>query len=105
MAATFLQLLLTVLVEKRVDLLRDEIVQTIFQMATVDLAWFHSSFLPGFLLSVQGVPDMNKTEIMNGVRVLEVSDHVHGGSRTNVYTDHFIALRRTRRRLLTKSAA
>ncbi|GFS20899.1 exportin-6-like [Elysia marginata] len=57
----FLKVLLQVLVQKSHDLLQEEIVISVYNMAAVDFDTFFSDFLPGFLTSVEGIDDGQKT--------------------------------------------
>ncbi|GFN87199.1 exportin-6 [Plakobranchus ocellatus] len=57
----FLKVLLQVLVQKSHDLLQEEIVISVYNMAAVDFDAFFSDFLPGFLSSVEGIDDSQKT--------------------------------------------
>ncbi len=50
-------MLLTALAAKSHDLLRDEIVACVYNMAAVDFPAFFGRFLPQFLLQVEGLDD------------------------------------------------
>ncbi|XP_023654269.1 exportin-6 [Paramormyrops kingsleyae] len=59
----FINVLLQVLVHKGHDLLQDEIVLAVYNMASVDFDSFYSAFMPEFLSSCQGV-DANQRSVL-----------------------------------------
>ncbi|CAG5121677.1 unnamed protein product, partial [Candidula unifasciata] len=61
MSQQFLKVLLQVLVQKSHDLLQEEIVISVYNMAAVDFDVFFSDFLPQFLTSVEGIDNNQKS--------------------------------------------
>ncbi|KAJ8364159.1 hypothetical protein SKAU_G00129900 [Synaphobranchus kaupii] len=59
----FINVLLLVLVRRSHDLLQEEIVLAVYNMASVDFDSFYSAFLPHFLSSCQGV-DANQRNVL-----------------------------------------
>ncbi|XP_060560854.1 exportin-6-like [Ruditapes philippinarum] len=60
MLSQFMNVLLQVLVHKSHDLLQEEIVVTIYNMASVDFDRFYSEFLPHFLTGCDGLDNGQK---------------------------------------------
>ncbi|KAK3797258.1 hypothetical protein RRG08_030482 [Elysia crispata] len=65
----FLKVLLQVLVQKSHDLLQEEIVISVYNMAAVDFDAFFSDFLPSFLTSVEGIDDGQKTILAENFQI------------------------------------
>ena len=59
----FINVLLLVLVRRSHDLLQEEIVLAVYNMASVDFDSFYSTFLPQFLGSCQGI-DANQRSVL-----------------------------------------
>ena len=63
MLGEFLTVLMQVLVHKSHDLLQEEIVITVYNMANVDFDTFYNKFLPHFLQSMDGL-DNNQRMVL-----------------------------------------
>lgn len=74
MLLQFLNVLVQVLVHKSHDLLHEEIVVTVYNMASADFSRFYAEFLPHFVSSCEGL-DANQRNIL--VRNFKV-DKVNG---------------------------
>ena len=72
MVHQFLKVLLQVLVQKSHDLLQEEIVISVYNMAAVDFDAFFSDFLPTFLASVEGIDDRQKAILAENFQVNRV---------------------------------
>ena len=75
MQSQFMTVLLQVLVHKSHDLLQEEIVVTIYNMASVEFDRFYAEYLPQFLSGCEGLDDGQKAVLaanfkMEKVRVL-----------------------------------
>ena len=69
----FLNVLCQVLVHKSHDLLQEEILVTVYNMASVDFDKFYTEFLPHFLSSCEGVDDSQKNMLGQNFKVEKVS--------------------------------
>ena len=72
MLPTFLEVLLGVLVNQTHNLLKDEIVVSIYNMASVNFDLFYSNFLPHFLLKSEGITDNQKSELLENFKTEQV---------------------------------
>ena len=61
-----------VLVHKSHDLLQEEIVVTVYNMASVDFEKFYSEFLPQFLTGCEGIDDTQKNMLGQNFKIDEV---------------------------------
>ena len=68
MLAEFLTVLMQVLVHKSHDLLQEEIVNTVYNMATVDFEVFYTKFLPHFLQSMDGLDNNQRTVLVHNFK-------------------------------------
>ncbi|XP_005096518.1 exportin-6 [Aplysia californica] len=68
MCPQFLTVLLQVLVQKSHDLLQEEIVISVYNMAAADFEAFFSQFLPQFLHSLPGIDDNQKSVLANNFK-------------------------------------
>ncbi|XP_065579711.1 exportin-6-like isoform X1 [Artemia franciscana] len=64
MRSQFMTVLLQILIAKTHDLLRDEITQALFELASVDFDDLFNSFLPQFASSLVGISDHQKSELV-----------------------------------------
>jgi hypothetical protein len=73
----FLHVLMGVLLAQTHDLLRDDIVNTIYSMASVDIAWFFNNFMVAFLQSCTMLSNEQKNELHGSFAVHSAvaSDH------------------------------
>ncbi|KAL6260200.1 hypothetical protein P5V15_007735 [Pogonomyrmex californicus] len=60
----FLMALFTVLFQQSHNLLADEIAAAIHSLASVNIGWFFSHFLPTFLATCEGVDDMQRATLL-----------------------------------------
>ena len=60
------------LVHKSHDLLQEEIVVTVYNMASVDFEKFYSEFLPQFLTGCEGIDDTQKNMLGQNFKIDEV---------------------------------
>ncbi|XP_066594212.1 exportin-6 [Prorops nasuta] len=60
----FLMALFTVLFQQSHNLLADEIAAAIHSLASVNIGWFFAQFLPSFLVSCDGIDDMQRTTLL-----------------------------------------
>lgn len=65
----FLNVLHQVLVLRSHDLLQEEIVVTVYNMASVDFEKFYSDFLPQFLTGCEGIDDTQKTLLAQNFKI------------------------------------
>lgn len=65
----FLTVLMQVLVHKSHDLLQEEIVITVYNMAEVDFDLFYTKFLPHFLQSMDGLDDNQRTVLVQNFKL------------------------------------
>lgn len=65
----FLTVLLQVLVHKSHDLLQEEIVVTVYNMAAVDFDMFYTNFLPHFLTSAEGLDDNQRQVLAQNFKI------------------------------------
>jgi hypothetical protein len=72
MLSQFMNVLLQVLVHKSHDLLQEEIVVTIYNMASVDFDRFYSEFLPHFLTGCDGLDNGQKHMLGQNFKVEKV---------------------------------
>ncbi|XP_048575902.1 exportin-6 isoform X2 [Nematostella vectensis] len=68
MLLQFVNVLTQALVHRSHDLLQDEIIITIYNMAAVDWDQFFASFLPQFLVGCEGLTENQKSELRNNFR-------------------------------------
>ncbi len=68
----FLNVLLQVLIHKSHDLLQEEIISTVYNMAAVDFEGFHSTFLPQFLRMCEGIDDRQRGQLAANFNVEKV---------------------------------
>lgn len=73
MLVQFLNVLMQVLVHKSHDLLHEEIVVTVYNMATVDFDRFYAEFLPHFLSSCEGLDSNQRNILVTNFKVVKVS--------------------------------
>ena len=66
--AEFLTVLIRVLVAKSHNLLREDIGAAVFGLASVDLAAFHSAFLPSLLAGLEGLDDSQRQGLALGFK-------------------------------------
>ncbi|CAL1529210.1 unnamed protein product [Lymnaea stagnalis] len=69
MSHQFLKVLLQVLIQKSHDLLQEEIVISVYNMAAVDFNSFFSTFLPQFLASVEGIDKNQKSVLAKNIKL------------------------------------
>ena len=72
MCPQFLTVLLQVLVQKSHDLLQEEIVISVYNMAAADFDSFFSQFLPQFLHSVPGIDHTQKQQLAQNFNMEQV---------------------------------
>ena len=77
MCLQFLTVLLQVLVQKSHDLLQEEIVISVYNMAAADFESFFSNFLPQFLTSLTGIDNRQKTFLANNFKTDQVYTQEH----------------------------
>ncbi|PVD37542.1 hypothetical protein C0Q70_00136 [Pomacea canaliculata] len=65
----FLTVLLQVLVHKSHDLLQEEVVITVYNMAAVDFDTFYAKFLPHFLTNFDGLDDNQKHVLVQNFKI------------------------------------
>ena len=68
----FLNVLHQVLVHKSHDLLQEEIVVSVYNMASVDFEKFYNEFLPQFLAGCEGIDDTQKALLAQNFKIDEV---------------------------------
>ncbi len=68
----FLNVLLQVLIHKSHDLLQEEIISTVYNMASVDFDGFHSAFLPQFLRMCEGIDDRQRGMLVSNFNIEKV---------------------------------
>ena len=68
----FLNVLHQVLVLRSHDLLQEEIVVTVYNMASVDFEKFYSDFLPQFLAGCEGIDDTQKALLAQNFKIDKV---------------------------------
>ena len=73
----FLNVLHQVLVHRSHDLLQEEIVVTVYNMASVDFEKFYSDFLPQFLTGCEGIDDTQKTLLAQNFKIDKVGNMFH----------------------------
>lgn len=73
MSHQFLKVLLQVLINKSHDLLQEEIVISVYNMAAVDFDAFFGKFLPEFLTSVDGIDNSQKSVLAKNFKIDRVS--------------------------------
>ncbi|XP_015917777.1 exportin-6 isoform X2 [Parasteatoda tepidariorum] len=73
----FISVFLQTLIYKTHNLLRDEIVSTIYSMALVDIQSFYSTFLPQFLQSMENLDSNQKTTLLRNFKH-ETDSHTFG---------------------------
>jgi hypothetical protein len=73
MLVQFLNVLMQVLVHKSHDLLHEEVIVTVYNMATVDFNRFYSDFLPHFLSSCEGLDSNQRNILVTNFKVVKVS--------------------------------
>ncbi|XP_071106408.1 exportin-6-like [Haliotis cracherodii] len=69
MLCQFLNVLIQVLVQKSHDLLQEEIVITVYNMASIDFDGFYSTYLPQFLTNMEGLDDNQKTVLAHNFKM------------------------------------
>lgn len=79
MQSQFMTVLLQVLVHKSHDLLQEEIVVTIYNMASVEFNRFYSEYLPQFLSECEGLDDSQKAVLAANFKLEKVNSWSHGG--------------------------
>ena len=72
MLAQFLQVLIQVLVQRSHDLLQEEIVIMVYNMAAVDFDGFYANFLPQFLSSCDWLDDNQKKVLSQNFKLEKV---------------------------------
>ena len=65
-------MLMQVLVHKSHDLLQEEIVITVYNMADVDFDMFYSKFLPHFLRCMDGLDDNQRAVLAQNFKLEKV---------------------------------
>ena len=73
MLGEFLTVLMQVLVHKSHDLLQEEIVITVYNMADVDFDTFYTHFLPHFLKSMDGLDDNQRMVLVQNFKLEKVT--------------------------------
>lgn len=73
MSHQFLKVLMQVLIQKSHDLLQEEIVISIYNMAAVDFDAFFTDFLPHFLASIEGIDNSQKAVLAKNFKIDRVS--------------------------------
>lgn len=68
----FLNVLIQVLVHKSHDLLQEEIVVSVYNMASVDFDKFYAEFLPQFLSGSEGLDDSQKNTLGQNFKIEKV---------------------------------
>lgn len=74
MQSQFMTVLLQVLVHKSHDLLQDEIVVTLYNMASVDFDRFYADYLRQFLSECEGLDDSQKAMLASNFKMEKVKD-------------------------------
>ncbi|KAK7002625.1 Exportin-6 [Biomphalaria glabrata] len=69
MSHQFLKVLMQVLIQKSHDLLQEEIVISIYNMAAVDFDAFFTDFLPHFLASIEGIDNSQKAVLAKNFKI------------------------------------
>lgn len=64
----FLNVLFQTLIQKSHNLLQEEIVNTIYNMASVEFNGFYSNFLPHFLQSIETLDSNQKTSLLQNFK-------------------------------------
>lgn len=76
MQSQFMTVLLHVLVHKSHDLLQEEVVVTIYNMASVEFDRFYAEYLPQFLSECEGLDDGQKSVLASNFKTEKVENIV-----------------------------
>lgn len=71
----FLNVLFQTLIHKSHNLLQEEIVNTIYHMASVEFSAFYTNFLPHFLQTAESLDSNQKTSLLQNFKRDTVSKH------------------------------